>query len=177
MPAEAITVDPAGPCTPAAQAELHCVQGRARLDTLLALDRPILLRLQDGSARAWAVLLGADARSARVRIGGRTVDLDRVLLQSRWNGDYAGVWRGPAMLAKPPRLDSTGAAVDWIRQQLLPTGTAVSGRPYDDALRESVRQLQEARGLPADGIAGPLTLMALSSHTAGPRLQRVLEPN
>lgn len=176
LPAEAITVDPAGPCTPAAQAELHCVQGRARLDTLLALDRPILLRLQDGSARAWAVLLGADARSARVRIGGRTVDLDRVLLQSRWNGDYAGVWRGPAMLAKPPRLDSTGAAVDWIRQQLLPTGTAVSGRPYDDALRESVRQLQEARGLPADGIAGPLTLMALSSHTAGPRLQRVLEP-
>ena len=177
LPADAITVDPAGPCTPSAQAEVHCVQGRARLDTLLALDRPILLRLQDGRARAWAVLLGADARSARVRIGGRTVDLDRVLLQSRWNGDYAGLWHGPAMLSAPLRLDSTGPAVDWVRQRLSPSGNVAPGVPYDDALRASVRQLQEARGLPADGIAGPLTLMALSSETSGPRLQRALEPN
>ena len=177
LPADAITVDPAGPCTPAAQTEVHCVQGRARLDTLLALDRPILLRLQDGRARAWAVLLGADARSARVRIGDRIVDLDRVLLQSRWNGDYAGLWLGPAMLAKPLRLESTGPEVDWVRQQLSPTANVVSGTPYDDVLRASVRQLQDARGLPADGIAGPLTLMALSSNTPGPRLQRALEPN
>ena len=177
LPADAITVDPAGPCTPAAQTEVHCVQGRARLDTLLALDRPILLRLQDGRARAWAVLLGADARSARVRIGDRIVDLDRVLLQSRWNGDYAGLWLGPAMLAKPLRLESTGPEVDWVRQQLSPTANVVSGTPYDDVLRASVRQLQDARGLPADGIAGPLTLMALSSDTPGPRLQRALEPN
>lgn len=175
LPADAITVDPAGPCTPAALDEVHCVQGKARLDTLLALDRPILLRLQDGNARAWAVLLGADARSARVRIGARAVDLDRVLLQSRWSGDYAGLWRGPAMLETPLRLDSTGAAVDWVRQRLSPAGNVAPGTPYDDALRASVRQLQEARGLPADGIAGPLTLMALSSDTAGPRLQRVLE--
>ena len=177
LPAEAITVDPAGPCTPAAQAEVHCVQGRARLDTLLALDRPILLRLQDGRARAWAVLLGADARNARVRIGGRTVDLDRVLLQSRWNGDYAGLWRGPAMLSAPLRVDSAGPAVDWVRRQLSPTGDIAPGVPYDDALRASVRQLQDARGLPADGIAGPLTLMALSSDTPGPRLKRALDTN
>ena len=175
LPADAITVDPAGPCTPSAQAEVHCVQGRARLDTLLALDRPILLRLQDGRARAWAVLLGADARSARLRIGARTIDIDRVLLQSRWNGDYAGLWRGPAMLARPVRLQSTSAAVDWIRQRLSQTGNVAPGVPYNDALRASVRQLQEARGLPADGIAGPLTLMALADDPPGPRLLRVLD--
>ena len=175
LPAGAITVDPAGPCTPVAQAEVHCVQGRARLDTLLALDRPVLLRLQDGRARAWAVLLGADARSARVRIGARTIHLDRVLLQSRWNGDYAGLWRGPALLAKPPRVNTSGPAVDWIRQQLSPTANVAPGAPYDDALRASVRQLQDARGLPADGIAGPLTLMALADDPPGPRLLRVLD--
>ncbi|QNN68998.1 ExeA family protein [Thermomonas carbonis] len=173
--ADAITVDPAGPCTPIAQAEVHCVQGRARLDTLLALDRPILLRLQDGRARAWAVLLGADARNARLRIGTRTIDLDRVVLQSRWNGDYAGLWRGPAILSAPLRPDSTGPAVDWVRQQLSPTGNVAPGVPYNDALRASVRQLQDARGLPADGIAGPLTLMALADDPPGPRLLRVLD--
>jgi len=100
-----------------------------------------------------------------------------VLLQSRWNGDYAGLWRGPAMLSAPLRVDSAGPAVDWVRRQLSPTGNVATGVPYDDALRASVRQLQDARGLPADGIAGPLTLMALSSDTPGPRLKRALDTN
>ena len=173
LPADAITVDPAGPCTPAGTGDVHCVQGRARLDTLLALDRPVLLRLRDGGAGAWAVLLGADARKARLRVGERSFDLDRVLLQSRWDGEYAGLWRGPPALSGTPRTGDSGAAVDWIRQRL--SLDAASGAPYDDAVRDAVRQLQSARGLPADGIAGPLTLMALAGDAPGPRLLRVLE--
>lgn len=177
LPAEAITVDPSGPCTPAARTDVHCVQGDSRLEALLALDRPLLLRLHDGDANAWALLLGADVRDARVRIGQRSVDLDRVLLQSRWDGGYAGLWQGPAMLASPPQPGASGPAVDWIRSRLPSAGDVVPGTPYDAALRESVREFQNARGLPADGIAGPLTLMALAGDAPGPHLLRVLEPN
>lgn len=141
LPADSITVDPAGPCTPAAD-EVHCVQGRARLDVLLALDRPALLRLQAGGARAWALLLGADARKARLRIGARTFDLDRLLLQSHWNGEFVALWAGRA--TPPPSAAEIAA-------------------------------FQNARGLPADGVAGPLTLMALAGDAPGPRLLRVLE--
>ncbi|HWS77872.1 MAG TPA: AAA family ATPase [Thermomonas sp.] len=145
LPAGSITVDPAGPCTSASRTDVHCVQGRSRLDVLLALDRPVLLRLQDGNANAWALLLGADARKARLRVGTRTFDLDRVLLQSRWDGEYAALWVG-----KPPA----------------------------PAAREDIATFQEARGLPVDGIAGPLTRMALASDAAaGPHLLRVLQPN
>ncbi|RZA16374.1 MAG: peptidoglycan-binding protein [Lysobacteraceae bacterium] len=172
LPADAITVDPAGPCTPV-QADLQCVHGRARLDTLVALDRPMLLRLREGRARAWAVLLGADARNARLRIGSRGVDVDRVLLQSRWDGEYAGLWRGPTVLSTPPVPGASGEAVDWIRQRLAID--AVPGTPYDGALRDAVRTLQNARGLPPDGVAGPLTLMALGGGDAGPRLLRTLD--
>lgn len=175
LPSDAITVDPSGPCTPASRSDVHCVQGRARLDALLALDRPLLLHLHDGNANAWALLLGADARNARVRIGQRNVDLDRVLLQSRWDGSHAGLWQGPALLASPPQPGVSGPAVDWIRAQLPSTGSVVPGTPYDAALRESVREFQNARGLPADGIAGPLTLMALAGDAPGPHLLRVLE--
>lgn len=177
LPADAITVDPSGPCTPAStQAELHCVEGRSsRLDTLLALDRPLLLQLAEGRTSAWALLLGADARSARLRIGARTVDVDRVLLQSRWNTRYAGLWRGPASLATPPLPGSRGAAVDWLRQHTSPTGNVAPGAPYDAELQRAVRAMQQARGLHADGVAGPLTLMALASDTPGPQLLRVLE--
>lgn len=142
LPADSITVDPTGPCTPASRVDVHCVQGRARLDALFALDRPLLLRLQDGSARAWALLLGADARMARLRIGSRTFDLDRVLLQSRWQGDFAALWVGEAD---------------------VPTS------------REEISTFQNARGLPADGVAGPLTRMALASDGDGPHLLRVLQ--
>ena len=173
LPAQAITVDPAGACTPV-QPDVHCVDGQGgRLDPLLALDRPLLLRLRAGGASAWALLLGADARTARVRIGERVVDIDRVLLLSRWSGDYASLWRGPAILATPPRPGHTSAAVDWLRDRLgvaAPAGTA-----YDASLQRAVRTWQEARGLPADGIAGPLTLMALADDANAPRLRRTLE--
>ena len=175
LPARSITVDPAGPCTPAAAGDVHCVRGRAKLGSLLALDRPQLLRLQDGDASAWALLLGADARKVRLRIGTRTFDLDRVLLQSRWTGEYAGLWRGPAVLSKSPRPGDAGPAVDWLRQRLSAGAQAAPGTPYDAALRAQVTTLQDARGLPADGIAGPLTLMALADDPPGPRLLRVLD--
>ncbi|RZA17464.1 MAG: hypothetical protein EOP93_13250 [Lysobacteraceae bacterium] len=176
LPADSITVDPAGPCAPAMQGDVHCLRGRTRLDAVLALDRPLLLRLQDGRAAAWAVLVGADARKVRLRIGARTFDLDRVLLQSRWNGDFAGLWRGPALLSVSPRPGQSGPAVDWLRQRLSPASNVAPGAPYDAALRAQVTILQDARGLPADGIAGPLTLMALADDPPGPRLLRVLEP-
>ena len=175
LPAGSITVDPAGPCTPATAGDVHCVQGRAKLGSLLALDRPQLLRLQQGDASAWALLLGADTRNVRLRIGTRTFDLDRVLLQTWWSGEYAGLWRGPAMLAQSLRPGAVGPAVDWLRQRLSPSGDAAPGAPYDDALRAQVTTLQDARGLPADGIAGPLTLMALADDPPGPRLLRVLD--
>ena len=144
LPADSITVDPAGPCAPAARRDVHCVQGRAKLDILLALDRPLLLRLRAGDASAWALLLGADARKARLRIGARAFDLDRMLLLQHWNGEFVALWTGQA--TPPP------AAAD-------------------------IAAFQNARGLPADGVAGPLTLMALAGDAPGPRLLRALEPN
>ena len=58
----------------------------------------------------------------------------------------------------------------------LPSLPAVAIQIIDQVEPEpSVRTVQAARGLPTDGIAGPLTLMALASDDAGPRLARVLE--
>jgi general secretion pathway protein A len=140
LPASAITVDPASAACTAAIADVHCVQGKSRLDTLLALDRPLLLRLRGQSGDAWALLLGLDARDARIALGGKTFDIDRLALQSAWTGEYAGLWRG----AEP-------------------------------ALPADIAAFQGARGLTADGVAGPETLMALAGDAPGPHLLRVLE--
>ena len=78
----------------------------------------------------------------RLRMGTRSFDLDRMLLQAHWDGDFVALWTGPAP-ALPPGVD--------------------------------VAAFQDARGLPADGVAGPLTLMALAGDAPGPRLLRVLD--
>ncbi len=171
--AVAIALD--GGCTPAlSQPQLHCVQGSTRLDVLLALDRPALLHLRSEDSSAWALLLGADARSARIQIGSRTLDVDRTLLQARWDGRYAGLWQGPEALTRTPLPGTSGPAVDWLWQRLASPPPA-PGTSYDATLRNAVRDLQNARGLPTDGIAGSLTLMALANDLPGPRLLRVLE--
>ncbi|MGV8942978.1 AAA family ATPase [Thermomonas sp.] len=175
LPADSITVAPDGPCSPASNPEIHCVQGTASMETLLAIDRPVLLRLHAAGTEAWALLLGADARRARLHLGERTLDIDRVQLLARWNGRYASLWRGPAMLASTPRVATSSAAVNWVRQQVLPGASTANGTAYDDTLRAGVKTVQQARGLPADGIAGPLTLMSLASELPGPHLLRVLD--
>ncbi len=169
LPADAITFDARGGCA-AARADVHCLAGRARLDRLLALDRPLLLQLRGGAA--WAVLLGADARSARLWLGGRVVDVDRAALQAAWSGEYRGLWRGPDFLMAPIAGSATGPGVDWLRARLLLQGA--DGAPFDRALANAVRGFQLARGLPADGVPGPETLMALAGDGDGPRLAREL---
>jgi general secretion pathway protein A len=171
QPSSAITVDADGGCT-AAAAGVHCSGGRAPLDRLLALDRPVVLRLRNGTAPAWAVLVGADARSARLSLDDGVADVERGLLQSVWDGGYTALWQGPAALGTPMAPGSRGPAVDWLRVRLaLPAG---DGASYDAAATEAVRDFQRARGLPVDGVAGPETLIALAGDETGPHLKREL---
>jgi general secretion pathway protein A len=171
QPANAITVDAGGACTPVAD-NLHCASGRAPLDRLLALDRPVLLPLDAGGARTWALLLGADARRARLQLADDVVEMERAALQAAWDGRYHALWQGPASLATPPLPGSSGDAVAWLRARLAlpPLATAV----YDADLATAVRRFQQARGLTADGVAGPETLIALADEN-GPRLLRELK--
>ena len=167
-------------CPPVLAPGLYCLRGRASLDKLSALGRPVLLRLQGPSGEAWALLLGADAVRVRLWLGGGRFDTDRLALERAWRGDYAALWRGPAFLAPAPTLGDSGPAVDWVHDRLrdragldVPeTGPAV----LDAASADAVRRLQTAYGLVADGVIGPETLLALSSQDAeGPRLRRVLD--
>ena len=96
--------------------------------------------------------------------------------RAAWDGAYVGLWRGPDALDTPPAFGEQGAAVDWLRARLSAAMPGIAGTgAYDDALRDAVRRFQQARGLAADGVAGPETLMALAGDAPGPHLLRVLE--
>ncbi|HEU4812976.1 MAG TPA: AAA family ATPase [Xanthomonadaceae bacterium] len=165
------TVDVATGCTPIIQPGLYCTHGIARLDKLQTLARPALLELEREEATHWVLLRGADTDRVLLQLGDTRVQATRNALDAHWTGAFAAAWRGPVVLA--PLVEGTAtpdeAARAWITQHLgLPADTS------DATLRTSLRRFQSARGLAADGIPGPETLMALAASDAGPRLARTV---
>ncbi len=134
----------AAQCAPTLADHVFCVRGRAPLDTLTAIDRPVLLHLHMASPHhdTWVMLIGADALRVRLQLDGAVIDIPRVELQSVWTGDYTAIWRSPVEPATSP---------------------------VDD-----VRRFQVGHGLMADGVIGPETRFALSVDGPGPHLLQSL---
>ncbi|GAB3389158.1 ExeA family protein [Lysobacter fragariae] len=151
----------------------YCLRGRARLDRLVAQDRPVLLMLRDGAREVPAVLLGADALRVRLRVADAPFDIDRIQLARIWNGDYAAVWRGPAHLTLP--LADNAPQATWVRERLSPRYLAAAD-VAPGTMQDAIRRFQTDRGLASDGVIGPETLMALAAQDKdGPRLLRELQ--
>lgn len=172
---------------------VYCVRARASLDRLLATARPALLRLRSEGHETWALLRGGDGARATLWVDGSDVTVERLALDGAWTGDYVALWRGPPALVIPARMGDQGATVDWISARLgdadsgdaqaaraapatraaSATGaaaTAGASTTFDATLRASLLRFQRARGLSADGVAGPETMLVLAAALPGPRL-------
>jgi general secretion pathway protein A len=171
LPTDVADVAIAAQCAPTLAEGVYCLRGRGSLDKLSAIGRPVLLRLRDGDAEAWALLLGSDALRARLRLGDGVIDIDRVTLQHVWKGDYAALWRTAPGLAMPLLPDRDATSTAWLRERVASHAAESAGIP----LPEAVRRFQSAHGLLADAVIGPETLFALAANDPGPRLSRTLD--
>ncbi|KGM53703.1 hypothetical protein N800_06125 [Lysobacter daejeonensis GH1-9] len=173
QPSNAAAAATASACPAQVSDGLRCLQGQSQLDALVALGRPVLLKLRTDGHTAWALLLGADAVRLRLQLGPQTVDIDRIALARVWQGEYAALWRAPAHVQPPFVVGQYGPAVEWIHARLQP---AYAGpEVLDAAMLGAIRHFQATRGIATDGVVGPETLMALAARDRGPRLRTVLE--
>jgi general secretion pathway protein A len=145
LPTDPADVAIAMRCAPTLAGNVYCLRGRATLDKLAAIGRPVLLQLHLGGHQAWARLQGVGALRVRLQLGDRSIEIPRVALQSAWSGDYVAVWRT----------------------------TAPDSPLLADA--DAVRRFQTAHGLLVDGIAGPETRFAMTADAAGPHLDHGLD--
>ena len=145
LPTDPADVAIAMRCASTLASNVYCLRGRATLDKLAAIGRPVLLHLHDGKRQAWALLQGVGALRVRLQLGDRSIEIPRVALQSAWAGDYLAIWRSTT--PDSPLL----ADVD------------------------AVRRFQAAHGLLVDGIAGPETRFAMAADAPGPRLDHGLD--
>jgi general secretion pathway protein A len=126
------------------------------------------------------VLAALGPQTATLRVGSTEHQVGTADLQRHWPGEYLLLWRPPISRTMVFSRGTRDPEVRWLRQSLA----TIQGEPvepmasdaYDDELATRVRAYQRDRGLPVDGLAGPMTLAALGSDLAGddlPRLQRL----
>ncbi len=157
-------------CPPMPFPGWRCLRGRAQLDQLLRIDRPVLLRLRAEPQAAWASLRGAGANAGSVRLSldGDAFDADRVALAGVWQGEYLAIWPAPDAL-ETTFAAGDAAAIDWVRRRLRAEGEAGSD------LSAALRAFQARLGLRDDIGLSAETVFALSRRDPGPRL-RAQEP-
>lgn len=154
-----------------------CVAGTGTLNQLKRFDRPLILVLVGTRGTRQVLLTGVGENDVRLYIHGRPLRVSRAALQTVWRGRFMAPFRLPAWMPSRIRLGATGQPVGWIRAQLrqLDGDTRGEYRPliYDAAMQLRVRRLQQAYGIPVDGVIGPETLFALGSlDDQGPHLAR-----
>jgi len=158
-------------CREAAERGLRCLRGRGNLADLKSLNRPALLRLVSHEGREFHVVVKAlrKERSTILFEGGSGE------MELRWFGEYTLLWKPPAAYRGNLHPGARAPLVSWLRRALPGDGPRFrqGDDVYDGELAETVRDFQRSRGLVADGIVGPLTLIHLNTLTGvgGPLLE------
>ena len=158
------------PCDLAPSKGLSCLEQKGNLQSLLAIDRPAVLRFLAGNKNSvFATLVALGSNTATMVVGGKQVETSLVELQSRWFGDYTILWRIPPNYNGAIKVGTNGPDVQWLASQLA----SISGKPalngmvsYDAKLIRKVKEFQAQEGLRSDGIAGAKTLIRINTVTA-----------
>jgi general secretion pathway protein A len=153
---------------------LECLKGNAELSDLTAMNVPAVLTISSGGGLHY-VLLRSLSNDTATLIGPKgSVRVPTAALDPLWTGEYLLLWaRETDETSIGPEI--RGEPILWLRKRLAarlgkPVGNAEDPL-WDEELRKAVSRVQTAIGVRPDGVAGPRTLLALSSRPATGRAQ------
>ena len=184
-----ITLDSYDACAAAQAQDVFCYT-KQPLSLLLIrqLDRPGFLTLTDKNGQlVYALLTGLTADTATLTLDKISLTVALTVVAETWSGKFSTLWRQPVGLNSFLTGSATNASTRWLSEQLLKMAqsqgmiSAVQASSDQSptrelAARDRVNAFQVAQGLPADGRAGPLTLMQLN-RTLGLPEPRLIRPN
>jgi general secretion pathway protein A len=165
------------PCDQAPDAGLQCLKQNGTWNDIERLDQPVVLELWDDSAKPYyAALLRHSDDTMTVKLGGTEIETTAEELGNHWYGSYVVLWQMPPDYRGNLELGDQGPSVAWLRQHLASALQIDLRAPdparFDDGLRTALIRFQRENGMVPDGVAGPMTWIAVNSVTsdATPRL-------
>ena len=155
-----VSIGEGDPCIAALKASLACYRAtQGGLPLARQLARPALLALRDDRGRrSHALLVALDEQQATLQVGDKSFRLTLPALARVWRGEMATFWRTPPGWRNGPGGDATPELRRWVQQQLAASMPGLK----TDGVAQRVAAFQVWQGLPADGQAGPLTLMMIN---------------
>ena len=158
-------------CTDEVQYQLVCVRESAQTwQALEQYNRPLVLDMVSPERfSASVLLLGIEARTAKVLSADGPILVDLAELGPLWNGGYQFLWHPPAGFASPLAMGANSEAVAEVAQlfaQLDQQDKPLAGMRFNAALKQRVVLFQQRYGLEDDGMVGLKTLLKLNELLA-----------
>jgi len=144
-----------------------CLQQRANEWLLRELNRPAMFHItgSDG-VEHFAVIRSIDGKRAVIQLFQQQWEVDLTELVQRWGDSMMLIWVKPPGYVNDLQQGDSGESVEWLAKQLdRIQGQMIPPRVFhtmDALLVERLKDFQRSQGLPADGVAGPLTLMRIN---------------
>lgn len=147
---------------------LGCLERQGSRQSLVFLDRPAMLQLQDEAGnRGYVVLRSLEGDMAEVALPGGTQRISFASVEPYWFGDYRVLWQRPDYLSRKHSTGSDAAQELWIGARMMELAQAYGESEAQSArvkrlpANEQVRWYQALRGLTVDGIAGAMTIIQI----------------
>lgn len=148
-----------------------CIREQGNWSKIRQLGLPVVLVLRADEPRL-LLLQGMTADEVLVGGAGAGLSIAHEALEQSWLGEYYVVWPQAPDWPAEIRRGESGAAVDIVMEMATLAEPAWSGSGvFDERFETWLMAFQRRKGLRADGIIGPRTLMYLLAPTiVEPRL-------
>jgi len=156
------------PCDQAPKVGLQCLKLSGTWNDVQRLDHAAVLELwDDRSDPYYAAVLTRHDNTLTVGLGGQSFEMTADALAGHWFGTYIVLWQMPPDYRGNLQIGDSGPSVAWLRQHLaaalqIDLRTAEPDR-FDQGLQAALVRFQREHGLVPDGIAGPITWIAVNS--------------
>lgn len=163
------------PCQAARLQGLACYQQQGNSASILRLNYPAVVYLQDaGGQESFGTLISQNAGELLLQLGEQQFWVSRDWFERHFSGIFEILWQPLQEATQPIGPHSSQPQLQWLENSLAMVDKVparlVNG--YDSQLEQRLKTFQRQHGLQADGIAGSQTLTQLELYLSqsGPRL-------
>ncbi len=162
-------------CQSAQQQGLNCFQQQGNWHSLIRLNYPAVVYLQDDNQQAfYGTVVSRQGDQLLLQLAEQQLWVNREWFNRHFAGTFELLWQAPDNQPREIGRSAPAAQIQWLENALahIQQKSPRLVSQFDSQLEQELRSFQRQHGLRADAIAGQQTLVQLNLYLSdqGPRL-------